>query len=217
MAWSVSSRRHVRPRALLTVSALAGTSAGVAVSVVTANVLGPLLGWDVAAATYITWTWITMSRADAATTARRAVCEDPGRAAVDIILLSASVASIAAVAAVIAAGGNHSAVNPILAAALGASSLLLTWALIHTVFTARYARLYYTGPDGGINFNQDEPPTYLDFAYLAFTIGMTYQVSDTDLQTAAIRHTALRHSLLSYLFGAIIIAATINLLSGLAK
>ncbi len=102
-------------------------------------------------------------------------------------------------------------------AALGVSSLLLTWALIHTVFTTRYARLYYTGVDGGIAFNQDEPPSYLDFAYLAFTIGMTYQVSDTDLKTSAIRHTAFRHSLLSYLFGAIIIAATINLLSGLAR
>lgn len=190
---------------------------GAAVSALTANVLGPLVGWDVAAATYVTWTWIMMSGADAAQTARLAVREDPGRAAVDVILLTASVASIAAVAAVIAAGGNHSAVDPVLAAGLGAASLLLTWALIHTVFTTRYARLYYTGVDGGINFNQDEPPSYLDFAYLAFTIGMTYQVSDTDLTTPAIRHTALRHSILSYLFGAIIIAATINLLSGLAK
>jgi uncharacterized membrane protein len=158
-----------------------------------------------------------MSGADAAETARLAVHEDPGRAAVDVILLTASVASIAAVAAVITAGGSHSAVDPVVAAALGAASLLLTWALVHTIFTARYARLYYTGVDGGINFHQDEPPSYLDFAYLSFTIGMTYQVSDTDLENPAIRHTALRHRPLSYLFGAIIIAATINLLSGLAK
>ncbi|WP_211268538.1 DUF1345 domain-containing protein [Actinoplanes subtropicus] len=183
----------------------------------TANVLGPLAGWDAAAATYVTWAWILMSGADAEQTARLAVREDPGRAVVDVILLSASVASIVAVAAVIIAGGSHSTVDPILAAAFGASSLLLTWVLIHTVFTTRYARLYYTGTDGGIDFNQEQPPSYLDFAYLAFTIGMTYQVSDTDLKTPAIRHTALRHGLLSYLFGAIIIAATINLLSGLAK
>lgn len=128
-------------------------------SVVTASVLGPLVGWDVAAATYVTWTWIMMSGVDAARTARLAVREDPGRAAVDAILLTASVASIAAVTAVIAAGGHHSAVDPVLAAALGAGSLVLTWALIHTVFTTRYARLYYTGVDGGVDFNQDEPPS----------------------------------------------------------
>jgi len=74
---------------------------------------------------------------------------------------------------------------------------------------------YY--PDGGVNFNQDAPPRYLDFAYLAFTIGMTFQVSDTDLQTGSIRATALRRALLSYLFGAVILATTINLFSGLGS
>jgi uncharacterized membrane protein len=81
----------------------------------------------------------------------------------------------------------------------------------------RYARLYYTGPDGGIDFNEDGRPQYSDFAYLAFTIGMTFQASDTDLTTKEIRATALPHALLAYLFGAIIIATTINLLAGLAK
>jgi uncharacterized membrane protein len=217
MALGLSSRRRGGSRVRLTVSVVAGVVTGAAVSVATANVLGPLVGWDVGAATYVAWMWIMMSGADAAETSRLAVREDPGRAAVDAILLTASVASLAAVAAVIVAGGKHGDVAPILAAALGASSVLLTWGLVHTIFTARYARLYYTDVDGGIDFNQDEPPSYLDFAYLAFTVGMTYQVSDTDLTTPAIRHTALRHSLLSYLFGSIIIAATINLLAGLAK
>ncbi len=58
------------------------------------------------------------------------------------------------------------------------------------MYTTCYARLYYTGEDGGIDFNEDEPPTYIDFAYLAFTIGMTFQVSDTDLKTKAIRASA---------------------------
>jgi uncharacterized membrane protein len=64
---------------------------------------------------------------------------------------------------------------------------------------------------------QDDPPRYADFAYLAFTIGMTFQVSDTDLKTTEIRATALRHALLSYLFGSVILAATINLIAGLAR
>lgn len=67
-----------------------------------------------------------------------------------------------------------------------------------------------------MDFNQDEPPRYGDFAYLGFTIGVTFQVSDTDLTATDVRVTALRHGLLSYLFGAVILAATINLIAGLA-
>jgi uncharacterized membrane protein len=96
-------------------------------------------------------------------------------------------------------------------------AVVLSWGMVHTVFTARYARLYYTGTDGGIDFNSYDPPGYADFAYVAFTIGMTFQVSDTDLQTKAMRRTALRHALLSYLCGAVVIAVTINLLAGLAN
>jgi uncharacterized membrane protein len=91
----------------------------------------------------------------------------------------------------------------------------LSWLLVHTVYTLRYAMLYYAGRDGGIDFNQTTSPRYSDFAYLAFTLGMTFQVSDTDLKTPAIRATALRHALLSYLFGAVIVATMINLVAGL--
>jgi uncharacterized membrane protein len=95
--------------------------------------------------------------------------------------------------------------------------VLLSWALVHSNFTTRYARLYYTGIDGGIDFKSDEKPKYSDFAYVAFTLGMTYQVSDTDLQSQVMRSTALRHALVSYVFGVLIIGATINLVAGLSK
>ena len=79
----------------------------------------------------------------------------------------------------------------------------------------RYARTYYAKPVGGIDFNEDDPPTYLDFAYLALTIGMTFQVSDTNLMTKNIRRIALSHALLSYLYGAVIVALVINVVSSL--
>jgi len=103
-----------------------------------------------------------------------------------------------------------------LLAGLGVVSVALSWFAVHTFFMLRYARLYYLDSAGGINFNQDEKPVYSDFAYLAFTVGMTYQVSDTDLKTHAIRATALRHGLLSYLFGAVILATAINFVVSLA-
>ncbi len=102
-------------------------------------------------------------------------------------------------------------------AALTLCSVAASWLVVHTVFTLRYARLYYTDPAGGIDFNQDAAPQYLDFAYLALTIGRTYQVSDTDLQTSQIRAVALRQALISFLLGAVILATTINLIAGLGS
>ena len=104
-----------------------------------------------------------------------------------------------------------------LVAALGIASVVGAWLVVHTVFTTRYALLYYSGEPGGIDFNQTEAPAYADFAYLAFTMGMTSQVSDTDLQTRLIRAAALRHALLSYLLGAVVLATVINLVAGLGS
>jgi uncharacterized membrane protein len=96
-------------------------------------------------------------------------------------------------------------------------SVVLAWASVHSVFTLRYASTYYVESGGGVDFNQKQPPRYSDFAYLAFTLGMTFQVSDTDLTTGTIRRLALRHALLSYLFGAVIVALVINVIGSLLK
>jgi uncharacterized membrane protein len=102
-----------------------------------------------------------------------------------------------------------------LAAAIGLVGLFLSWGMLHLLYTARYAYLFYTEPAGGIDFNNNEPPSYRDFFYFSYNLGMTYQVSDTDVSSTAIRSVVLRHCLLSYLFGTVILAATINLVAGL--
>src|SRR5580693_3356916 len=107
--------------------------------------------------------------------------------------------------------------GPELEAGLALVSVFVSWTLVHTVFTLKYARRYCSGTAGGIDFNGTGAPDYPDFAYLAFTIGMTFQVSDTDIQSKAIRRTALRHAWLSFPLVAVIIATSINLVSGLAK
>jgi uncharacterized membrane protein len=202
-------------RTRLATMLLAGVAAVVATGTVGAWEYAPLAGWDVAALVFTVWVWLAIGRMDSSATASHATREDPGRTVTDLIVLTASVASLVAVSLVLvkassAKGGQQTAL-----AGLGVGSVALAWFTVHTLFTLRYARLYYTDEDGGVNFNQDEPPRYLDFAYLAFTIGMTFQASDTDLQAPEIRHSALRHALLSYLFGAVILATTINLIAGL--
>jgi uncharacterized membrane protein len=66
-----------------------------------------------------------------------------------------------------------------------------------------------------VNLAREEAPDYADFAYLALTIGMTFQVSDTSLTAKRVRRVALHHALLSYLFGSVIVAIMVNSVGGL--
>jgi uncharacterized membrane protein len=176
---------------------------------------GTLLGWDLAAVAYCGMVWLPSWRLDAEGTAAAAGREDPSRAVSGALLLIAAVASLVAVVFTIADASHAHGAKQTLLILLGIGSVVCSWFVVHTLFTMSYAREYYRDEDGGIDFNMDHAPVWSDFAYLAFTIGMTFQVSDTDLQTSALRRIALRHMLLSYLFGAVIIAVTINLLAGL--
>ncbi len=211
------ARRGMSAGTEVAVSILVGAAAAVPASMATSVALGLLVGWDLASLIYITWLWSTIRNRDARDTAQRATVTDPDRTVTDLLLLSAAIASLVAVGFVLVRAGQEHGIQELLRVGLGLVSVVLSWAIVHTVFTLRYAQLYYTGQDGGIDFNQPEPPTYTDFAYLAFTIGMTFQVSDTPLRSRVIRGTALRHALLSYLFGTGILATTINLVASLSS
>jgi uncharacterized membrane protein len=201
----------------VSMAAVAGIGVGTLVGLPSSWQIGTLVGWDVAAAVYVAWSWAAIWHRDPAATARLALREDPGRAIADALLLIASTASVLAVAAAIAAGRAGSPGGRDLHAGLAVASVVLSWTVVQTVFTLHYARLYYSHPAGGIDFNQEAPPRYSDFAYLAFTVGMTFQVSDTDLVDEEFRRTALRHALLSYLFGTGILAAAINVLASMTN
>lgn len=202
-------------RLRVTTMCVLGTVAGVVTWATAGLAFAPLVGWDVAALAFLVSVWSAVGSMDAASTAEHATRENPGRALGDSIVVLASVASLAAVGVVVARANSESGGARDLLAVLAVVSVVLSWFAAHTLFTLRYAELYYSGTAGGVDFNQKSPPCYADFAYLAFTIGMTFQVSDTNLTTSRIRSTALRHALLSYLFGAVILASTINLIVGL--
>ena len=213
----MSGSHGATARRRVTVSALVGLVGAAGSALVLPWTFAPLIGWDIAALMYVGSVFTLLFRLDAEQTARHAEREDPTRAATDLILLFASVVSLVAVGIVIARAGSSGNPANMVQVGFAVASVMASWAVIHTVFTLRYARVYYDGTDGGANFHDDEPPAYSDFAYLAFTIGMTYQVSDTELNTRAFRRSVLRHSLLSYLFGTVIVALTINLVAGLGR
>lgn len=207
---SVSHHSRLRLAVMLAV----GLAAALLVGFFENWAYAPALGWAAASATYLVWVWAVIGRLGPAATAAHARREDPGRAFSDALVLAATLASFAGVALILldASNAQGHAKDAIVALALG--SIALSWFLVHTLFALRYASIYYRDRTG-VDFNEDKPPRYMDFAYLSFTVGMTFQVSDTDLKTDAIRGTVLRQALLSYLLGAIVLATTINLVSGL--
>jgi uncharacterized membrane protein len=179
----------------------------------------PLVLWDVTALVILVPLLITVFRFNGAQTKKFASREDPGRGVADVILILASIVSLGAVGALFLQSGNSSGTTQLVQIAVGLVSVVISWTIIHTVYMLRYADLYFKG-DGGIDFNEKDSaykPTYSDFAYIAFTIGMTYQVSDTNIHTHELRKAALYHALLSFVFGTAIIASTINFVAGLAK
>ena len=175
----------------------------------------PAVGWTVAALIYNASVWFTIAPMDATQTAVHAVEEDPGLRISDLLILLAAVASLAAVALVMVGSKDVPGTGRLLLALLALSCTAMSWLMVHTLFTLRYAEVYYSGEPGGIGFNQQELPQYTDIAYMAFSVGMTYQVSDTFITTRAMRSAVLRHSLLAFVFGTGILATTINLVVSL--
>lgn len=199
----------------MAITASLGIVAGGVVSFFTFWQAATLIGWDVAALLLITWIWLVVGRLSPEESKTHAREEDTSIRLTEVIVLAAGVALLAAVGMALIRAGRATGDTKAYLITLGILSVALSWGLVHTVFTLRYARTFYSEPVGGIDFNEDDPPNYLDFAYLALTIGMTFQVSDTNLTTKAIRRIALSHALLSYLYGAVIVALVINVVSSL--
>ena len=198
------------------------TTVGLACGALTALLapwqLALLAGWDAAALAFVTWVWISIGGFSPEETRALATREDTGRVTSSLLLLGASVASLVGTAFDLVKASEAHTGGRVALTVIGLVTVALSWIVVHTVFALRYAHEYYTAPVGGIDFKSDsEEPDYQDFAYVAFTVGMTFQVSDTDVQARPIRRTVMRHALLAYLFGAVILAVAINLVAGLIK
>jgi uncharacterized membrane protein len=178
--------------------------------------LAPLIGWDAAALLFSSWVWLSVGPMNPTQTAQHSTRENPSSRVSDLVVVLAALASLAAVAEVLAAASGSSNTTKALLAGLGLASVAVSWITVQTLFTLRYALLYYRDPVGGIDFGQDRP-RYSDFAYLAFTLGMTFQVSDTNITTPRMRVVVLRHCLLSYVFASVIVATTVNVIVSLTS
>ncbi|WP_347346126.1 DUF1345 domain-containing protein [Microbacterium sp.] len=197
------------------VSLAVGVVVGLAAGIVLGTVAGVLAGWAAAALTSVVWVLLLTWRMDAAQTRAHATAEDPGRRTARIIAVLGSVASLGAVAAVLVQTRSADAVGAMVLGGIAVVAVAASWALIQVDYMLRYAHLYYADPVGGIDFTPGEDPSYSDFVYFAVGIGMTYQVSDNDVRANGMRRVVVAQSLLAYLFGAVILATVINLVTSL--
>jgi uncharacterized membrane protein len=196
---------------------IGGVLAGTIASFVTLPAAAILIGWDAASMIFLIWLWGSVWSMNSDVTAHLARREDPGRAVAEIAVVGAGTSMLVAVGFALLRAGRSSGGMKAYLIGLGVLSVALSWAVVHTVFTLQYARAYYSRPVGGIEFNETDRPTYLDFAYLSFTIGMTYQVSDTNITTKKVRRIILSHAFLSFLFGAVILGVAINVVASLLR
>jgi len=199
------------------VAAAFGVAAAVVVAWFVPWQLTVLVAWDLTAALVVGTVWLSIGRFTPEETKQFATEEDDSRAGTHLLLLGAALVSLVGVVLAFLKANEGMHRQEVLLEAFGVATIACSWLLVHTVFALRYAHVYYTEPEGGIDFKSKghEQPDYLDFAYTAFTVGMTFQVSDTDVTRRELRHEVLRHGLISFLFGAVILATTINVIASL--
>jgi uncharacterized membrane protein len=206
---------------------LVRTAISLAVGLAVALAVAPRFSWPVAlisgwngfAFVLLCLAWLGFATADAATTGKRAGADDPGRGAVYALVLFTSAASLLAAVFLQRQASVVAPRSEAFLAALCLATVALSWTLTHTAFTVRYAHLYYREDEegvGGAEFPGGAPPTYMDFAYFAFTVGMCFQVSDVQVTSSQIRRGVLLHATMSFLYNTAILAFVLNLVFSLA-
>ncbi|WP_405773813.1 DUF1345 domain-containing protein [Streptomyces sp. NBC_00859] len=193
-------------------AAVLGVVFGVVVGVLTNAPLGILAGIASAETIFVVAGWIVLWPMNAASTHHNARREEFRPLTEELAVVGSALCGLVGIVVLLLV--SHTDLSHA-AAATALCGVFTAWAALHLMYATRYAYIYYRTPEGGIDFNTDDRPQYSDFLYFSYNLGMTYQVSDTNVSTSTIRAVALRHCLVSYVFGASILATTINLVTGI--
>ena len=180
-----------------------------------------LLAWDIGALVYLFLAWMVVARSDEDMTRIRAQRYDQSGYVIFLLVTTAASASFVAIGFLAGSLKDLEFWPRAGYLTLTVAALLLSWLLIQTLFAFHYARLYYARPgDGdehqrGLKFPDEGEPDYLDFAYYAFVIGMTCQVSDVAVMARHMRRLTLVHGVLSFIYNITILTMSINIIGGL--
>jgi uncharacterized membrane protein len=169
--------------------------------------------------------WITVLSSHPREVRKIAKLQDSSRAMIFGFVIVAAIISLAAVYFLLKSAKAHDGTSVNGHILLSITAVFVSWWLVQTIFTMRYAHLYYdTDHDdgtprkgGGLQFPDELEPDYMDFVYFSFVIGMTFQVSDVGITSRGIRRLAWLHGLISFIFNTAIVALSINVISGLVS
>jgi uncharacterized membrane protein len=178
-----------------------------------------LIGWDAGIGLYLVTTLLSIGKFDLKRVQTYAAEQDEGAVGVLCLTVCAALASVVAVVAFLGGakegGGNLKALY--FCFAIG--TIIVSWCAIQTVFALHYAHEFYgDGRDhgvGGLKFPADAHPDYWDFIYFSVVIGMTFQVSDVQVTSKALRHIVALHGGVSFFFSVAILALAVNIGSNL--
>lgn len=182
-----------------------------------------ILAWDAYAAVYLSLAWVRIMTAQPAVVARLARLNHNTRRLILLFVVASTCASLTAVMYLLGSAKDLQGKHLLSHVALGVTTVMLSWVLLHTIFTLQYAYMYfYRDPkvdnspiSAGLIFPEKCEPDYTDFAYFSFVIGMTSQVSDVQIGSQSIRRWALVHGVVSFVFNMGVLALGINIVSGL--
>ncbi len=163
--------------------------------------------------------WLSFTNSSVIETKQHAAIEDGGRPIMFLIVLLSAFGGLLAVFILLAKTKEMASTSSWVDVTLSMLGMFLSWLLLHTIYTSRYAHLYYDVKNGkpkkGLQFPNDEEPNFMDFAYHSIVIGMTFQVSDINITSREMRKLTLAHSLISFIFNTCIVALTISAVAGL--
>jgi len=183
-----------------------------------------ILTWLGYSITHLSLSWITIILVHPMDMKAFAKGQDSNRTLIFFFVLSAALVSLVAVVLLFKSTEHLSGSRLTLHVLLSIAAVVCSWSTVHTLFVFRYAHLYYEttaeGKNkskyiGGLEFPEEDHPDFLDFTYFSFVIGMTFQVSDVEISSKRIRRLALMHSLVAFAFNTVIVALSINIVSGL--
>ena len=185
-----------------------------------------LVTWIGFSLTVILLNWIIILSSHPREVRKIAKLQDSSRTFLFLFITTASIVSLGAIVYLLKSTKGLSEVGKNEHILLAITAVVISWWLLHTIFTLRYAHLYYdpnvdidgeTPAIGGLQFPGRDEPDYLDFVYFSFIIGMTFQVSDVNITSRRIRRICTWHALMSFAFNTAILALSINVISGMVS
>lgn len=182
-----------------------------------------MIGWNTFSITMLAIDWIIFFHTESKQIRTQAKVEDSSRLTIFTIVLVSTLASLLAVTLLLISNDKS---HKVLHMVIAITGMIFSWLLVHTIFTVRYAHIYYgdhktkeNTHQGGLDFPgeaEKDNPDFIDFAYFSFVLGMTFQVSDVQITSHRLRRLALMHSLVSFVYNTGIVALTINTVAGLS-